>query len=76
MEKLTRRIHDTATSITAVPGPFRMRTSTQGFIGLRYRGTSNICHVVTMRVFVAENSVDTRPSPTLRARGSASSVWS
>ena len=75
MRELTLRSHATATKITAVPGPFKTRTSTHGFIGLWYRGTSNVCHVVIMRVFVAENSVDMRPSPTLRARVSASSLW-
>lgn len=72
----TLRIQATATRITAVPGPLISKTSAHGAFGSRHSGTRRVCQRAAKRVLVAETRVDMRDSPTARARGRASRVWS
>lgn len=73
-ERLTLRIQATATRITAVPGPLMRRTSTHGSFHRLTSGMRKVCHRDMIRVLVADDIVDLRDSPTLRARGSANIV--
>lgn len=54
-----------------MPGPLMTNTSTQGLLGFLRSGRRTTVQAAAMRALVVDTAVETSPSPTRRARGSA-----